>query len=387
VALTRTRSAPWSGSWTRTPPWHRSGTGRPAASRLVETAGGRVASGRRRAPAPSLRTEIALRRSTCSELTVDAAASPQRAEPVAGKPDLRSGQGRRRQAPTARCAVSAGHDGPTTGIRSRVREKAMGAGRGASGTADPGPGRDPDPGPLRQAKCGTDLPQGFGFHPLGCWLDRGDGTGEALAVILRPGNAGANTTQDRLDVLVMALLAPPQAAAGPADPGPSRLPRRDPRLQRRAGPPQPCVFDRVRLGPARPASAPRAARAGLQARPGPRRAPRRGACTADLSDLDLAAAGWVAGGTRAICRRGRPHPGAAHKLAFSDQAGHRFQVFITNHPTPNRPSWRSVTAPLPRRRPHPRRPCRAAWVGRAGPTRVWTLLGSLRLTPWPHKRW
>ena len=23
--------------------------------------------------------------------------------------------------------------------------------------------------------------QGFGFHPLGCWLDRGDGTGEALA--------------------------------------------------------------------------------------------------------------------------------------------------------------------------------------------------------------
>jgi hypothetical protein len=26
---------------------------------------------------------------------------------------------------------------------------------------------------------------GFGFHPLVCWLDRGDGTGEALAGILR----------------------------------------------------------------------------------------------------------------------------------------------------------------------------------------------------------
>ena len=28
---------------------------------------------------------------------------------------------------------------------------------------------------------------GYGFHPLGCWLDE---TGEALAAILRPGNAG-----------------------------------------------------------------------------------------------------------------------------------------------------------------------------------------------------
>lgn len=84
--------------------------------------------------------------------------------------------------------------------------------------------------------------QDFGFHPLGCWLDRGDGpTGTA------------------------------QAAAGPADAGPSRLRRRDPRLHRRAGPPQPCVFDRVRLRPARPASDPRAARAGMAARRGPRR--------------------------------------------------------------------------------------------------------------------
>jgi hypothetical protein len=33
--------------------------------------------------------------------------------------------------------------------------------------------------------------RGFGFHPLGCWLDRGDGTGEALAGMLRSGNAGS----------------------------------------------------------------------------------------------------------------------------------------------------------------------------------------------------
>ena len=34
---------------------------------------------------------------------------------------------------------------------------------------------------------------GYGFHPLGCWLDE---TGEALAAILRPGNAGSNTAAD-----------------------------------------------------------------------------------------------------------------------------------------------------------------------------------------------
>ena len=43
---------------------------------------------------------------------------------------------------------------------------------------------------------------GYGFHPLGCWLDE---TGEALAAVLRPGNAGANTAEDHFTVLCMAL--------------------------------------------------------------------------------------------------------------------------------------------------------------------------------------
>lgn len=55
---------------------------------------------------------------------------------------------------------------------------------------------------------------GYGFHPLGCWLDRGDGTGEALAMILRPGNAGSNTAADHVRVLAMALLALPKPARG-----------------------------------------------------------------------------------------------------------------------------------------------------------------------------
>ena len=62
--------------------------------------------------------------------------------------------------------------------------------------------------------------------------------------------------------------------------------------------------------------------------------PRRGAWVAELTSLDLASSGWPEG-IRAICRRERPHPGARHKLGFTDAAGHRFQVFITNQPDPD----------------------------------------------------
>ena len=40
-------------------------------------------------------------------------------------------------------------------------------------------------------------------------------------------------------------------------------------------------------------------------------------------------------GTRAICRCEWPHPGARHKMGFTDAHGHRFQVFITNQPDPD----------------------------------------------------
>jgi len=43
---------------------------------------------------------------------------------------------------------------------------------------------------------------GFGHHPLLCYLDE---TGEALAGILRPGNAGSNTAEDHKRVLDLAL--------------------------------------------------------------------------------------------------------------------------------------------------------------------------------------
>jgi len=54
--------------------------------------------------------------------------------------------------------------------------------------------------------------RGFGFHPLLCTLDE---TGEALAGINRPGNAGANDSADHLTVLDAALAQLPlQPGAG-----------------------------------------------------------------------------------------------------------------------------------------------------------------------------
>jgi hypothetical protein len=48
----------------------------------------------------------------------------------------------------------------------------------------------------------------FGFHPI---LVTCDNTGELLAITLRPGNAGANTAADHLQVLAEALAQVPAA--------------------------------------------------------------------------------------------------------------------------------------------------------------------------------
>jgi hypothetical protein len=48
----------------------------------------------------------------------------------------------------------------------------------------------------------------FGFHPLLCHLDE---TGEPLAGLLRPGNAGSNTADDHFPVLCLALSQLPAA--------------------------------------------------------------------------------------------------------------------------------------------------------------------------------
>lgn len=52
--------------------------------------------------------------------------------------------------------------------------------------------------------------RGFGFHPLCAFADHEPaGTGETLAIKLRPGNAGSNTAADPIDVVKQALAQLP----------------------------------------------------------------------------------------------------------------------------------------------------------------------------------
>jgi hypothetical protein len=65
----------------------------------------------------------------------------------------------------------------------------------------------------------------FGFHPLLAFLDRPEvAGGEALAGLLRAGNAGSNTAADHVTVLTMALAQLPEhARPRPGDPGSPRV--------------------------------------------------------------------------------------------------------------------------------------------------------------------
>lgn len=52
--------------------------------------------------------------------------------------------------------------------------------------------------------------RGFGFHPLAAFVDHGSGgTGEPLAMLLRPGNAGSNTAADHITVTAASLAQLP----------------------------------------------------------------------------------------------------------------------------------------------------------------------------------
>src|SRR5664279_574913 len=57
--------------------------------------------------------------------------------------------------------------------------------------------------------------RGYGFHPLcGCGDHGPDGTGEPLAIRLRPGNAGSNTATDHIAVIRQALAQLPGQRPG-----------------------------------------------------------------------------------------------------------------------------------------------------------------------------
>lgn len=64
----------------------------------------------------------------------------------------------------------------------------------------------------------------FGFHPLLAFLDRPEiSGGEALAGILRPGNAGANTAADHITVIDQAVEALPEHVRPGVEGGPGVL--------------------------------------------------------------------------------------------------------------------------------------------------------------------
>jgi hypothetical protein len=162
---------------------------------------------------------------------------------------------------------------------------------------------------------------GFGFHPLRCYEAE---TGEALAGMLRPGNAGFNTARDHIELLERGLAQLPAEQVGPG-----LLVRCD-----RAGATHAFLDHLAERGlrfsvgldltePVREAilALPERAWQPATASDG---GEREGAWVAELP-LELAS--WPAG-TRAICRRERPHPGA--QLSFTDTNGYRFQVFLTN---------------------------------------------------------
>ena len=107
--------------------------------------------------------------------------------------------------------------------RAAARAPGMAVGRGGRPRlwcprrppAGRGPRRHPGRLPQREGTGPAQFKRGYGFHPLCAFLDHGaEGTGEALQVMLRPGNAGSNTATDHIAVLRAALRQLPGHRSG-----------------------------------------------------------------------------------------------------------------------------------------------------------------------------
>jgi hypothetical protein len=180
----------------------------------------------------------------------------------------------------------------------------------------------------------------FGFHPLLCFLDRPDvAGGEALAGLLRRGNAGSNTAEDHITVLDWALAAlPEQARPRPGDPGSPRLLARSDSAGATHAFAQACVERGVGFSFGFPVDTriqrivdviPRQCwHPALQTDHGHGNDLREGAWVAEATGMiDLT--GWPEG-SRLILRKERPHPGA--QLTFTDVDGMRITALLTNTP-------------------------------------------------------
>ncbi|SEG85578.1 transposase, IS4 family [Actinacidiphila yanglinensis] len=169
----------------------------------------------------------------------------------------------------------------------------------------------------------------FGHHPLVAFVDHGPaGSGEPVAALLRPGNAGSNTAADHITTTKLALAQLPKQhrrgvstlirtdSAGGTHEFLNWLTTRGRWLSYSVGM---TITDAVH-------------HAVLQI-PGPAWTPavepdgkiRDGAWVAELAGDVLKA--WPAG-MRLIVRKERPHPGA--QLRFTDAEGMRLTCFATN---------------------------------------------------------
>jgi hypothetical protein len=168
----------------------------------------------------------------------------------------------------------------------------------------------------------------YGFHPMTAFADHGpDGSGEPLAIMLRPGNAGSNTAADHIEAARLAMAQLPAAKRKKvlirADSGGGThefltwLTRPSRRLQYSVGMViTAAIEDAIGKIPAR-AWTPAYDSDGVQ---------RPGAWVAELTGvLDLE--GWPKG-MRVIARKERPHPGA--QLRITDIDGHRVTCFATS---------------------------------------------------------
>ncbi len=170
---------------------------------------------------------------------------------------------------------------------------------------------------------------GYGFHPLGAYADP---TREALAMLLRPGNAGSNTAADHITVIDRSLAQIPEEqvetieilvradSAGATHQTADHCRRADLRFS----------FGYELTETVRAAILSTPDGAWIPAL-GQDDTERQNGHVVELTDrVDLST--WPAD-SRVIVRRERPHPGA--QLSFTDHDGYRFQAILTDQTDPD----------------------------------------------------
>lgn len=168
---------------------------------------------------------------------------------------------------------------------------------------------------------------GFGFYPLMAYLDA---TGESLAGLLRPGNAGSGTATDHVKVLDQALFQLP------VDPKSTEVICRTDTAGCSHEFLDACRAREVFFVCGHSLTTELAKvivcieknrwQTTISADGTEEREVGQVAEVTDLVDLSS----WPIG-TRMLVRREEPHPGA--QLTFTDIDGYRYQVFVTDHPS------------------------------------------------------